>query len=300
MTITKEGFAVIEGDNWISKWVTDSGKLAHDEYLLPLILPHIPVGGTVIDVGANIGSHTVSYLAKVGPEGTVHAFEPNALAIQCLRHNCPRAVIHFNALSDCEDILELEPSEDVDNIGAYRIGKGPIVCHAIPLDSLNLSPDFIKADCEGSEMHFLKGAEATIQRCRPRMVIEINSEALERFCANRNDVFLWLKEHGYSWKSIQDVDVTTAPQFDILCLPVGVEAPRPQEQKREETGKHYRRPSFVSFTATTQPPSVEPWKDKAESLAVIKYHATELKKFAVAPMRTKAVRDALREAGVIK
>lgn len=296
MKILSNGIAVLENDDWISKWVIDSGKLAHDEYLLPLILPHIPVGGTVLDIGANIGSHTIAYLEKVGPHGKVHAFEPNAKAVQCLRHNCPAAIIHYNALSDREGILELEHSEDKTNIGAYRIGKGAQVCHAITLDSLNLRQvDFAKFDCEGFEMFALRGAEETINACRPRLLVEVNRQALARFGFTPSDITDWLRQHHYEWKPIQEVDVATALQFDILCLPdvaLRAETPPTLEQKREETGV----PLFVS----RQPPSVTPWENKAESLAVIKYHAESLKHFCKAPLRTKAVRDALRESGVIK
>jgi hypothetical protein len=41
------------------------------------------------------------------------------------------------------------------------------------LDSLNIdNVDYIKIDCEGYEYRVLRGAEGTIKRCRPVVVIE--------------------------------------------------------------------------------------------------------------------------------
>ncbi len=53
--------AVIEGDEYLSKWVIDSGRLDHDQNSLPIILAYIKEGYTVIDAGANIGSHALAY-----------------------------------------------------------------------------------------------------------------------------------------------------------------------------------------------------------------------------------------------
>jgi hypothetical protein len=66
MKITKHGFAVLENDQWISRWAEEEGRLDHDQNMLPLILKHIYRGDTVVDVGAFIGDHTIAYSEKVG------------------------------------------------------------------------------------------------------------------------------------------------------------------------------------------------------------------------------------------
>lgn len=277
--------------------------LVHDPLMAGVIQQNCPKDAVAINVGAHIGS-LARVMIDLGCK-TI-CFEPSAEAIKCLRHNCPEAEIHFNALWDREDILSIEPSEDVGNSGANRIGEGPIVCHGITLDSLNLSPDFILADCEGSELNFLIGATRTIDTCRPRMILEVNRKALGRMGASPEDVFELLDQHGYSFAPIQEIDVRAALQFDVLCLPIGDEVPRPLEQKHEETGFAEVPCGVVRYDIKdgkyVQSPYVDqkPWDDKEDSLHEIKKLAARLKLFCSAPMYVKRVRDALREAGVIR
>jgi predicted O-methyltransferase YrrM len=44
-------------------------------------------GGVAIDVGANIGAHTLTMAKCVGPQGRVLAFEPNPLVRQVMVRN---------------------------------------------------------------------------------------------------------------------------------------------------------------------------------------------------------------------
>ena len=51
----------------------------------------------------------------------------------------------------------------------------------IPLDELNLNPDIVKIDTEGYDYEVLAGMKATIQRCRPVMLIEYSPELYPSF-----------------------------------------------------------------------------------------------------------------------
>lgn len=59
------------------------------------------------------------------------------------------------------------------NTGQRHVTSGNDV-EVITLDSLALSPDFIKLDVEGMEWHALKGGEETIRRCQPVIMLEEN------------------------------------------------------------------------------------------------------------------------------
>jgi FkbM family methyltransferase len=45
-------------------------------------------------------------------------------------------------------------------------------CRIRPLDSLDLSPAFIKIDVQGHELQVLRGGEQTLRRCRPLLMVE--------------------------------------------------------------------------------------------------------------------------------
>jgi hypothetical protein len=86
MRITDFGIAILDGDR-LSGEVERAGQLACADGWLQSFAPYIPVGGVVCDIGAALGDHTASYARMVGPSGSVHAFEPYAPFLECLRYN---------------------------------------------------------------------------------------------------------------------------------------------------------------------------------------------------------------------
>jgi hypothetical protein len=110
----------------------------------------------------------------------------------------------------------------------------------IQLDSLRLEPDFIKLDIEGCEVKALKGAEQTILKHKPKMVIEVNHEALRRQGSYPGEIFGWLKDHGYQWSIMQENMGRTDPMYDILCLPVPVTYEKNQNQIRDDKRQKIR------------------------------------------------------------
>ena len=217
---------VLHGDQ-ISEWVEQEGRLDHDQNLLPGILKHIKNGDTVVDAGAFIGDHTIAYSNAVGKHGLVLAYEPNPIAFQCLKHNVENmptwynVIYHNNALGDEPGRIPL--SGNNGNAGGCYIGDHMKVADVpmLPLDRHlgETHVNFIKIDVEGYELKVLKGAEKTISRCRPKMVIEINSAALARQSTNPGAVLTWLENHDYTYSIMQENCGFTDPLFDILCLP---------------------------------------------------------------------------------
>lgn len=219
MKILSNGVAVLENDSHISRWIEETGQLSHDQNLLPLLNAYIHKGFTVIDVGAFCGDHTDYYVQRVGREGRVYAFEPNAKAFECLEFNMsryPNIWIYPMGASDKPHKIAISQNE---NVGAsHAIDGDDVSC--ITIDSLSLSScHFIKMDCEGMELRALKGAEKTITQFRPTMLIEINRCALERQGTSADEVFVWLNERGYSYRNIYAEQGLEDDQLDIICLP---------------------------------------------------------------------------------
>ncbi len=215
------GIAVVEGDLCISKWVEECGELCHDKNSVPLILHHIKEGDTVIDAGSNIGSHTLAYAQKVGKKGSVLAFEPNKKNFDCLEYNLKdydNTEVFNWGLSD--EACKIKMNDVPTNAGMSYAEKAKKGIKCVTIDSLELERlDFCKIDTEGMEYKILKGAEQTIRKYRPVMVIEINNFALNRNGTSDNDIYIYLIELGYEYRNIYPGGPLHAEQLDILCIP---------------------------------------------------------------------------------
>jgi FkbM family methyltransferase len=139
-------------------------------------------GRTVLDVGANIGAHTVDLSRFVGPSGVVHAFEPQRLVFQLLCANvalnsCMNVFTNQVAVGAIVDTLlvpSLDPGQCHNYGGLSLLDSQPgEPVPLITIDSLGLRDcQFIKLDVEGMETEALHGAVATIERFRPILYVE--------------------------------------------------------------------------------------------------------------------------------
>lgn len=139
-------------------------------------------GDVAIDVGANIGAHTVFFARAVGPTGAVLAFEPQRLAYQALCANAalnsfPNVWCFQTALAEAPGrvpVPVLDPYRP-HNFGGFEVGRHP---HGEPvpvarLDSYPVNAcRLIKIDVEGMELRVLKGASGLIERFRPALYVE--------------------------------------------------------------------------------------------------------------------------------
>lgn len=167
-------------DIYIGRSLDLYGELSESEVAVfgQLLKP----GMTAIDIGANIGCHTV-YIAKaVGDGGQVLAFEPQRQVFQILCAN-----VALNALGNVrawQAALGTEAGEIVvppvrydrqGNFGGVALGgheKGETV-PVMTLDSLPLhNCHFIKIDVEGMEAQVLEGGRDLIARLRPVLYVE--------------------------------------------------------------------------------------------------------------------------------
>lgn len=83
------------------------------------------------------------------------------------------------------------------------------------LDSFNLQQiDFAKIDIQGAEIAFLQGAEETIKRCRPILVIEAEEHTLCRYGFNTAQMFEKLKSLDYVLLLVE-----YEYPSDYLCIP---------------------------------------------------------------------------------
>jgi FkbM family methyltransferase len=159
-----------------------SGQFEKSE--LQLCEKYIPPDSTVLDIGANIGLHSV-FFSHVASVGRVLSFEPDLETFDMLRDNVSGLgnVTPLNlAMSDEGGVREFFHGRD----GAYSsladTKRTPIekrtsvpcmrvddFVAALRLDRV----DFVKIDVEGFEHHVLRGMSRTISSFRPVIFCEI-------------------------------------------------------------------------------------------------------------------------------
>lgn len=142
----------------------------------------------VVDGGAHIGVLTL-LLANLCPAGHVYAFEP---AEANRRHLVANLVANdiTNVTVEGAALYGTDGEVAIDSNSAYPAGShigttGPTVA-AVRVDTWAREKgierlDLLKLDLEGSEVGVLGGAEQTIRRFRPTIVVECNPVALRRF-----------------------------------------------------------------------------------------------------------------------
>ncbi|WP_088625221.1 FkbM family methyltransferase [Oceanicola sp. 22II-s10i] len=165
---------------------------------LAALRPIFPEGGTFVDVGGNVGNHTL-YAAMFLGAGQVIPFEPNERAYELLVNNV--LVNDLGAVVDLSHIgLGLSDRaaggfamEDRDrNLGNARMLPGEGDLEVARADALlaDVTPDFVKIDVEGMEIEVLNGFDGVLARCRPVFMVEVDRENAEAFEA-------WLGRHRY-------------------------------------------------------------------------------------------------------
>ena len=150
-------------------------------------------GATVLDVGANIGAHTLHLARLVGEKGRVIAFEPTDFAVAKLRLNiranpelARRVELHqafLVAKTGAPMDTAVASSWPVDGTAADDAQMGSRAMNmtgasATTLDSVIAAagdPDvqLIKMDIDGHELEVLEGARALLERSRPVIVMEL-------------------------------------------------------------------------------------------------------------------------------
>jgi len=164
-------------------------------------------GDVVIDCGASLGDYTLLYSSLVGKEGKIVAFEPNGMAFNLLVKNIDvngvKNIIALNmAVYDKAGIVTLKRgkySTDDRIVYLKARSKDLYTKRATTIDAtvkkLKLPKvDLIKIDVEGAEYQVLKGALFTLEKFRPKIIVEVH-EWIKKGIRRR--VLKYLERLGY-------------------------------------------------------------------------------------------------------
>ena len=172
-----------------------SASLGFEEFMKPWL--QIKAGDVVIDVGAHVGKYTVSF-AKKGAK--VIAMEPSRETYQVLVRNIAanglKNVVPLNVAAWKERTrMALFHGPTPAQHSLKRSFKESENIFTETIDTIvNLqcltSVDWIKVDVEQAEVEALEGAQITMHRMRPRIIVEV-------WLRNEHRIRELLKRNGY-------------------------------------------------------------------------------------------------------
>ena len=226
-------------DVYIGRSLDLYGEFSEGE--MELFKDYLRPGLTVVDVGANIGVHTVYFAQAVGPGGQIFAFEPQRVLYQILCGNVAlnehNNVVALNAGLGAQSGTILVPRLDYargGNFGGLSLGKWE-KGEEIPLrtlDSCGLKAcHLIKIDVEGMELAVLEGAKSVIDEHKPLLYVENdraeNSKALIAWLLNRDYRLYWHLPRLFNAKNYfgesKNIFGNTV-SVNMLCIPAAMAA----------------------------------------------------------------------------
>jgi len=170
-----------------------------------------------VDGGANDGYYSLFAARRVGKRGRVLAVEPSSREYERLEENVrynrfTNVTLVHAALGDSEGSAALavaaaghegqntlgdrvsNPAVETIRQETVRMTTLDLIVEANALDRV----DVVKLDVEGSEFHALSGARKTIDRHRPILQLEAETERLASRGKTKDDLLALLGEIGYS------------------------------------------------------------------------------------------------------
>lgn len=206
-----------------------------------LINKFVKDGMTVLDIGANIGCHTLRFAKLVGKNGKVVAFEPMTFALTKLKdnielNNFKNIIVEKIALSNVDgkrQTINFRASWTLD-------GNREDINQKEEIDFLTLDTyirkkqinkvDFVKVDVDGYEYKVLVGAKETLQKFSPLILIELGKYTLSNFGDKLEDLVDFLYSLGYSFYSEENFkeykdkktlldSIPPEQTINVLCKP---------------------------------------------------------------------------------
>ena len=146
-----------------------------------MIKKYVRSGSIVLDIGAHIGTHSLTLANAVGKGGKCYAFEPNKkifwelcfnIARNKVKNILPLRLALGKEISTIETVTPLSINEG----GTFIIHRENLEKASVQLrlDDLELNNiSLIKIDVENMEADVIEGGIETILRNRPILIVEI-------------------------------------------------------------------------------------------------------------------------------
>jgi len=192
--------------------------------------------GDIIEVGANIGTETISFadIAKKN-ELKVYAYEPvlsnlDYIKIFKEKNNLDNLIIKDSLVSDYNGVANFKvPTKNDSGSGFISDNDNDQEFKVVKLDDENFGNiSVLCIDVEGFEYQVLKGSLNLITIQRPYIIVEVNKNYLQnRSKISLNDFHNFIKELDYTPYYIKAlglelVDINnfkTLPNKNWICIP---------------------------------------------------------------------------------
>jgi len=199
-----EGLYLPEGETHLVDWMKAvkqyvDGKPTYQYSKYAECLKIIDNKRNAIDVGGNLGFWSRVMCLDFQ---NVEAFEPVTEYCEYFKLNAPHAILHNVALSDKEMVITMACATDGSCGGTApqvnkRKEKALQDVTTVLLDSYGFTDvDFIKIDCEGYELHVLRGAEQTIMDNKPVIIVEQKPNKGKKYGYADDAAVKYLKSFG--------------------------------------------------------------------------------------------------------
>lgn len=183
------------GDRWIERDLFWQGPTAYEPRSLALWMEAAAHARTIVDVGANIGLFALVAKAR-NPGAVVVGFEPLPAFADLFERNCRLNGFDIRvvraAVADEEgaaELLQAPPLRGSEYTATIlpalyeRHLTAPPIRHAVRVVALDSwlreagidGVDLVKIDAEGSDADVVEGMRGVVERCRPDVLIEVQS-----------------------------------------------------------------------------------------------------------------------------
>jgi FkbM family methyltransferase len=177
------------------KWPKIDGAATYQFDKLELAMGYVKRFNTAIDIGAHVGLWSrilIKYFRYV------EAFEPIEEHRICFRLNVLSVKMRLHQFALGAKVGQAKMTICPDNTGHSHVAvDGNVVVPVLPLDKFAFDDvNFIKIDVEGQELDVLQGAQETLLRCRPTLIVEQKQHVMQETGTIDQDALAFLDSLG--------------------------------------------------------------------------------------------------------
>jgi FkbM family methyltransferase len=188
----------------------------YEEYIRELLLSFATPGTVVVDVGANVGLHTVPLADRLGRGGRVIAFEPDPDNYRILLSNIEANgltnvtpyKLALSAVAGTALLFQSQENRGGLSLSRNNVDEGHASGESVSIEAktgdsilldLKTSISLIKMDVEGAEPLVFEGMKETLDRNRSaRILFEFWPRYVSSFHIDPLDFLVGLEQDGFN------------------------------------------------------------------------------------------------------